>query len=300
MILKDGQEFKIPNTGPFSWEELKKALPDYFSKKSPIIIAFDPSLAKQGVIHGTRNSIESWPERRFVSRQATVLIDGQTCKIQILKDYTRDRHGEFISRDTAIQIRRGDDLNADNTDKELLWYLWFCANDISNNANPINSIGAKLSLINPLQETRNEFEQMALISKINAVILDAEKCPLENLHNIVRVLFSVNPDEHDEVVLRHMVAKEVSGNSEVALEVQELLENIGSEAVVLVSMVKALIDRKVVKRKGAQILWVNADGTEDKIITTSPKQKDEDRVAQFIATDEEWRKRFEEAYQETE
>lgn len=295
MILRNGLEFKVPAKGPLSWEELEKKFPEYFANKRGVSFEFSKLLMRKGRDSRGR-TIEQWAKHRAISRSGKLQEDGVVNEYRLVDNYTvNDRDRIVPQDDRQIYIGRREELKL-NRGKELLWFLWFVSHDIDNNANPMTSPHARVSFTFPAEDAANRLEHRRIAAKVHGFVLDPNKCTKEVLDKIVRVVLSVSADSMTYEEFVDQISGRVASEPDFAKEVLEVIENLSDDLTDIIAMISELKAREVIKVQQGKWKLVQSEGEDETIITTSPKEDNDQRLAKHLVDDVKWRKRLEEIF----
>lgn len=285
MILKNNEKFTIPDKGDFSYEKLAQEFPEFIKGKRGVQLEMSLKLRRMAVSDKGK-SVEQWPRQRMVSRKAVVVMDGARHTFVITEKFNQDKLGNYEVNDNGnIAIRRRQDLNP-KTDKELLWFLWFCSNDITNNNNDITSPHARLSILFPEKTARQKNEHKRLAAEINNYILDPKKCTEDNLFQIVRTVLSQSTDSMSVDEFRDMISDRVVKDLDFAKEVNDVVGKKNDKTTIIREIIGELKAKKAIKV--VQGKWViPVEGEDPEVIcTTSPAEDNEVRLAVFLMENE--------------
>jgi hypothetical protein len=293
MITRDNRQFIIPNTGNMSWEELEKVFPDYFKTGASfkgVLLAMSDQLKKMGFTQDFKKQIPQYPQARNVSRTSLVNMDGvehEFCYINRSKQDNLTGNITAASEELRyLRLEKGKCLEA--SEKEMLWYLWFCSNEMLNNANPIKSQGARLNFVFAEREAQTKNASMLRIGRLSASILDEEVMDFESLVDVARsVGYSTVGLSNSE--LRHELMQRATSNAEFAEELTEAIKRYGKDDI-LFNIKKAIgiaNERngiKLDKRPGRGWYY-----TEDEvhILKTNNSEDYEEQLARYLLSDKD-------------
>lgn len=298
MITRDRQQYKIQETGPMSWEELKKVFPAYFEtgkNHKPVSLQFDERLKRMGFTQDFKTQVPQWPASRNISRSSKVMIDGIESDFAFITRPVQDGNlGNFKSQADElafVSVQRGGDPTQGN--KEMLWYMWFCSNDILNNVNSIKSPGARLLFSFPEKEALAKNTSRLMLSKLSASILDTEVLSYESIvdiaHSVGRTVEGLSDAElRDELIVTATV------NEAFAKDLAEAIKRVGKDDVSFevkkaIGIAKEAKGIKLDKRTG----WFYTTGEEDVLIVKTNNSEDYDeQLARYLVKDKEAQDKF--------
>lgn len=294
MILKDKKPFDIPENGPLGMKALREKFPDFFNKKRSVQFNFDPALKRIGK-DSRGKTIEQWPREKYISRTAKVEVDGIRSVFQITANYKQDIHGNYTLNDMPVSIRRRGGVSMSDG-VELLWFLWYCSNDIQNSANKITSPHALVAFEFAKEKAKERIGHRKLASQINNFILDEAQCDKEKLDLIIRVCLGMSTGEISSEEFRDLISSKVIAEPDFALEVKEVMDNLDSDLTDILAMLTELENQDVIKVDKMRWMYVNGEEEPVKICGVSPAEDNYERLAKVLLQDEEWMERLKDAY----
>lgn len=297
MILIDGQEFKIPETGhPWSWENLEKKFTDVFEKNGSVSLVFDPKLKRTGVVKG--KSVTQEPEVRQLSTK-TRLINPKSkvlCEVIYTQKPRKNKNGDWEDGQRVITVRRGNGYT--RNDRELLWYLWFISGEIKNNGNPHDDGSARLEFVFPHENVVKQNNSLLVITRMHGVVLDPDKLPEDKLRHLGRVLLIDGAGSMEEDFLRNRFAMDIAAEGQKGEKFRndfdEAYKRMDTEGASIRALAQEAIDREIVKRGQGKWVLKGEEGQEDEtIVGISPKEDAKETLILFLSEDDSWKERIE-------
>lgn len=285
LIFVNDEPYQIPKK---ELEELKKEFPGFFKTgngATPVEFSF-PDVLNQHFLTKENKSRVNMAKGRNISLRSKRNIEGMVCEVVVCEKAPKNKQTEeYDYRGTSVYVSRGTGLRP-GSDVAILWYLWFCANEVKGNKNDITSISAFISFIQPEKIAVTAIQTRRLINKLDNLLIG------DNLLAEARIRhFALSMDEHRDAehtdidMLRYEMSTRVQQDEAYRLKLEALLSSEGKGSEQIINFIGTLKARGVISHHGAHLKWEWKDDREEKLIYKTNKEVDlsaEEQLAKHV------------------
>jgi hypothetical protein len=278
MIFADHEKFTIPEKDK---KFLKEKFPRFFSndvrKSTSILFDFDSRLDRLVTDKHGANPHRIPPAYRHVSLKSKVEQNGEIREFVYSKKYEFDKNTEkYTFKDPNTTLTRGGGLSP-GTDIALLWYLWFCSNEIANNANPMNAIYAYVNFHLPEESAKSTIAKRNEIAKVDSFLIGENQLEENDLRHFAIDMQEVDSNHADVDVLRVRMSDRSQVDPKYRAALLAYLEQKDSPGEKFMHIIGSLKTQGLIKHDGRSNSWSWMDEREvSEIMKTVKDQGDPD------------------------